>query len=1618
MEGKLLFRLSLGACFIFISFSSLAQTKGIIFDPATGAGSTLLDPNGDGFVSADANGFISDDEAESEISYIAIPTAGTEGDGDVSHGASCSYVDFVNTVDTSPLYFYSDGTYLFFRFRIGGSSNSSKTYSVFIDTDQKYGFSGNDADPNAVTGNPGFEIELSLHTNRGIGIYDVDGNVNPSANEVGDHSADRPSSVHSQRSVALTEVCDDDDYFYDFYVAFADFGVLMDENTKMRMVAQSGISANPIIGTTSGTDLGGVDDDSGDGFDLIDDMIDDFPPTSGTDLSGGGPILHRAACPGINSPIEVGATSVSGTSTEADGATITVYVDGGSPETTNVSGGTWTASGFTAFAGGEVITATAEISGVKSTSYDNCNPVTVDQTCSDTPIISGEVAGGTGKGLYGISTEEGAIVSVWTDSGLSNLWSGAGATHTNPGEVGTGGSTATSSEWQVSGGANDLSDGVYYVTVENSPSECKSEPAIYCNGITNSLAPTISTTHILTTSTSIDGTSTGDAEIELFIDGISSGLNTTASAGGVWSIAVSDLAFGSSITVKATDVGLCPTESAAKTVTRYSVAPLILDEFCAAGGVVTEIYGISSEPFGSTVTLYTRNSLPVITGSPVATGTVDANGNWMISGINLLAGTYAAVTNIDDTNADPTFHELESELSNTIQILTQTTDANLEITTLEIFEGDAEISGEGTNGNTIQLYIDDVAIEGFTTTVAGGVWTIGGLDEASEGYDVLYPGGQVGVTSASAGQCESDLVEAIDVIQCKSYLASAIALNSSASVCVNETVSLTFDNSEESVYYQLYTDAAATSPTGAEMEGDGGTLILTSDPLSTDITKLYLKAKRIGVDCDKVFSTSFTIAVKGTPSITLDASNFVICDDVSTGSITYSDVTNGPLLTYNIDFGTAAEAQGFTDISDASIAAQLNFAVPGSAADGSYSGAVTVENTASGTCVSSAYNFTVEIVEDVIAYGIKTDPTCLNNDGDLLLAGLKASTTYQLDYDLDGTAVSSSASSDASGHFLLDGIGSGDYSNFNVTRSGCTSNTLTTTQTLTAPTQPTATITSTNITEGDATISGTGTNGTTIDLYLDDVQQTGFSAVVAGGVWSISGLDAASAGSDILYPGGEVSIHAYWEPACVHTEVVASEPVACLAYAQNTITLTTGTDYCVNETATITFADSELSVDYQLFTDMAGTTSTGSVVAGTGAEITLVSDPLSTDITHLYLRASRDAVPCDKIFSTSFTIDVNGVPSIVLTDNSFEVCPDQNSFNLSYSDVVNGPLTSYDIDFNAAAEAQGFVDVNKATIASELSFDIPNGTAVGNYAATIRVANSTSSSCVSPNYDFSFKVIEDEISYGNIASPSACNALDGSIELLGLTPETFYVLHYIQDGTDKQVPSVEADVNGAFLFSNLEQGTYRNFYVVATQCASNTLTTPVALEDPATAQIKLLSSTGPTNCLNDDGFIVVEGLEADETYAVHYEKSLEPLSQSLQADTNGQLQIGDLNNGIYSNFEVERLNCRSNLLEETITFVCSQELYNTPVVTPNGDGFNDYMEIEGIESYPNNKVSIFNRWGNLIWEKDRYRNDDTGFGGEGNSSMANGTLTDGTYFLIIDKGDGSQRQKNYVVIKR
>jgi gliding motility-associated-like protein len=97
---------------------------------------------------------------------------------------------------------------------------------------------------------------------------------------------------------------------------------------------------------------------------------------------------------------------------------------------------------------------------------------------------------------------------------------------------------------------------------------------------------------------------------------------------------------------------------------------------------------------------------------------------------------------------------------------------------------------------------------------------------------------------------------------------------------------------------------------------------------------------------------------------------------------------------------------------------------------------------------------------------------------------------------------------------------------------------------------------------------------------------------------------------------------------------------------------------------------------------------------------------------------------------------------------------------------------------------------------------------------------------------------------------------------------------------------------------------------------------------------------------------------------------------------------------------------------------CIKDLIVPEAITPDGDGSNDSFVIPGIENYPDNKLIVFNRWGNIVFEKESYSND---WSGTTNVSLVvgNDELPSGTYYYLLDlKTEGMKILKGFVYIQR
>ena len=87
-------------------------------------------------------------------------------------------------------------------------------------------------------------------------------------------------------------------------------------------------------------------------------------------------------------------------------------------------------------------------------------------------------------------------------------------------------------------------------------------------------------------------------------------------------------------------------------------------------------------------------------------------------------------------------------------------------------------------------------------------------------------------------------------------------------------------------------------------------------------------------------------------------------------------------------------------------------------------------------------------------------------------------------------------------------------------------------------------------------------------------------------------------------------------------------------------------------------------------------------------------------------------------------------------------------------------------------------------------------------------------------------------------------------------------------------------------------------------------------------------------------------------------------------------------------------------------------------ISPNNDGINDTWHIRGIEEFSNNAVKIFNRWGQVVFERNGYDNTEP-FTGVSKVGLSFGTaLPEGTYFYHINLYETNSVFKGYIEVRR
>ena len=115
---------------------------------------------------------------------------------------------------------------------------------------------------------------------------------------------------------------------------------------------------------------------------------------------------------------------------------------------------------------------------------------------------------------------------------------------------------------------------------------------------------------------------------------------------------------------------------------------------------------------------------------------------------------------------------------------------------------------------------------------------------------------------------------------------------------------------------------------------------------------------------------------------------------------------------------------------------------------------------------------------------------------------------------------------------------------------------------------------------------------------------------------------------------------------------------------------------------------------------------------------------------------------------------------------------------------------------------------------------------------------------------------------------------------------------------------------------------------------------------------------------------------------------------------------------VTTTYTVSVTNASGCVTTQSITVVVRddyQALDAMNIMTPNGDGVNDFLVIKNLDMYPNNMLRVFDKAGRQIYVEQNYTNKWAG-------TLNGSTLAEGTYFYFLDFANGKGQVKGFVSI--
>lgn len=642
-----------------------------------------------------------------------------------------------------------------------------------------------------------------------------------------------------------------------------------------------------------------------------------------------------------------------------------------------------------------------------------------------------------------------------------------------------------------------------------------------------------------------------------------------------------------------------------------------------------------------------------------------------------------------------------------------------------------------------------------------------------------------------------------------------------------------------------------------------------------------------------------------------------------------------------------------------------------------------------------------------------TDPSaCSANDGEVTISGLNNNETYEVNYN---NGSSFNETSNNAGEILIENLGGGVYEDFEVTLNGCT-----------------------------------GTNSDVINL-----QEPNAPSINAGS-------------NQTVCEGDEVTLTA------------VNPDNAAISWSGG---IDDGVPFNITETTTFTVSADLLgcnatdNVTITVAPEVVYTVTTSNSNCGSGGELVISGLPDGEDYDFSYNGGNFDSFTSD----AAGTFTVEGLTPGTYED--FELiadgCSHVNSTSVEIEDDVNTPLLyagnancedggTYSVTFYTSSNAQ--VNVNAGEVDGNTIVDIPIGTNVsitssfgGNCETSILVnaPSGCNDDCVIPDLTASNGICDGSSNYSiSFSETSGANitATAGTINGNSIVN--------IPLGTDVTIIATNGDCLSTVVIDSPEDCSdpceNPAIGIGGINCEEDeTLTLSFTAQDdavittdngvlngneitgiPSGESVEVIVSVpgcdsdtivvGPVNCSACQPYDIEFNIE-DTQICIGESAEFTASSDTENITFNWFFEDEYLGEGETFTHSFDEFDQSGTYyLVGTDVNDCSEtdsltlEVIRCGLIvpegfSPNGDGVNDVLVIDGLEGFPNTKIKIFNRWGTEVYSNENYQNDWDGRYQSG-KNVGGDELPEGSYFYIIELANTANEEdsilKGHLYIKR